>query len=495
MRRRTLYLTAIALAATTLTTPAMADGCASAEHPGGDWPMYGQNLAGTREQKAETTIGPSEAMDLTAEWFALSSIFGGGSFSGTPVVANGCLYIGSNTGNVAALNADTGAIVWSTKLEANPPGGNGGAIVGSLAYHEGDVIVLVNQMFAPYAISLDANTGETNWKTIVDTDDIADYANASPVIFDGMLFYAMSGPDSGDDYSDRAHQRYYILDVATGEILANPTIIPQKDYDNGHRGGAIWATPAIDEESGFLYVGTGNPVSRRFEHRYDNAIIKIDMNRGSQTFSKIVDAYKADADNYEYALYNQPACQALGDDQRFWYGGGYSAACVQQDLDFGSSPNLWYDRNGDLVVGEFQKSGVFHAAYGDTLQRSWATPISVPFYIGNAGSSATDGEKVYVGANPGVMAALDTHSGLPHWVSATGDGVRYQAVSVANGVVYTVDTAGAFDAFDAATGAPLLHRVVRLDTGASSLALSSSGVAIARNRIYVAIAGSIVAYS
>jgi len=456
--------------------------------------MYGRDLAGTRNQTAETTIGPAEAQALTAAWSIPSSSIGGGSFSNTPVIANGCVYIASSTGNVAALNADTGAIVWTVSLEANPPGGNGGAIVGSVAFHEGRVIVLVNQMFQPYAISLDANTGAQQWRTIVDDDDIADYANASPVIFDGMLFFGMSGPDSGDDYSARAHQQYYILDVATGAIIAEPFVIPQKDFDKGHRGGAIWATPVIDADSGYLYVGTGNPVSRRFEHRYDNAIIKIDLNRDSDRFTEIVDAYKGEPDNYVNTLYGHPACQALGDDQRFWYGGGYSAACVQQDLDFGSSPNLWTDDNGDIVVGEFQKSGIFHAAWGDTLQPAWRTTISAPSAIGNAGSSATDGETVYVGVNPGAMVALDTDTGLPVWVSPIGDGVRYQAVSVANGVVYTVDTAGAFDAFDAATGLPLLHRPVRLDTGASSTALSSSGVAIARNTIYVAIAGSIVAY-
>jgi polyvinyl alcohol dehydrogenase (cytochrome) len=468
--------------------------CAPAEHPGGDWPMYGHDLAGTRSQPDESVIGPSEAMNLSAAWSFQSTTFGGGGFSNTPVIGNGCLYVATNTGNVAAFNADSGELVWKTTLSVATPGGNGGAIVGSVAYDNGKIFVLVNQMFAPYAIALDANTGAEIWKTVVDTDDIADYANASPVVYDGMLFYAMSGPDSGSDYSDRAHQRYYILDTATGDILENRTIISQRDYDAGHRGGAIWATPAIDEESGFLYVGTGNPVARRFEHKYDNAIIKIDLNRNSQTFGDIVDAYKGEPDNYVAALYGHPVCEALGDDQRFWYGGGYSAACVQQDLDFGSSPNLWRDDRGDLVVGSFQKSGVMHAARGDTMQPVWNTTISAPSAIGNAGSTATDGETVYLGANPGIVAALDTDTGLPVWVSPTADGVRYQGVSVANGVVYTVDTAGAFDAFDAATGVPLMHRPTRLDTGQSGTALSSSGVAIARNTIYVALASSIIAY-
>lgn len=468
--------------------------CATADHAGGDWPMYGADLAGTRSQPDETTIGPAEARDLTMAWHIPSGTFGGGSFSNTPVIAGGCLYIATNTGNVGAFNADTGELVWSLKLEANPAGGNGGAIVGSPAFHEGSLIVFVNQMFAPYAVSLDAATGGQRWKTIVDTDDIADYANASPVIYDDLVFFAMSGPDSGDDYSDRAHQRYYVLDVHTGEIVVNRTIISQRDYDAGHRGGAIWATPAIDAETGFLYVGTGNPVSRRFEHPYDNAIIKIDLNRGSQRFGHIVDAYKGEYDNYVGALYGHPACEALGDDQRFWYGGGYSAACVQQDLDFGSSPNLWHDDRGDLVVGSFQKSGVVHAARGDTLQPVWSTTVSFPSAIGNAGSTAVDAETMYVGSNPGTVAALDLDTGLPVWVAPTADGVRYQGVSVANGVVYTVDTAGAFDAFDASSGVPLLHRPVRLDTGQSSTALSSSGVAIARNTVYVALAGAVIAY-
>jgi hypothetical protein len=61
-------------------------------------------------------------------------------------------------------------------------------------------------------------------------------------------------------------------------------------------------------------------------------------------------------------------------------------------------------------------------------------------------------------------------------------------VAVANGVVYTVDLKGFLDAFDAATGAPLLARpiVAGSGTGANPV-LSWAGVSVARNTVYAAV--------
>jgi hypothetical protein len=67
-------------------------------------------------------------------------------------------------------------------------------------------------------------------------------------------------------------------------------------------------------------------------------------------------------------------------------------------------------------------------------------------------------------------------------------------VSSANGVVYTVDSLGFFDAFDAGTGLPLVRRPMVLDTEYPSLGLASSGVAVARHTVYAALGDAVVAY-
>src|SRR5205085_734061 len=110
-----------------------------------------------------------------------------------------------------------------------------------------------------------------------------------------------------------------------------------------------------------------NPYSRTFEHRYDNAIIKIDLDRTRPTFGQIVDAYKGQTDNVVDGVYNQPVCQTLGNG-----GPGYvNPPCGQLDVDFGNGPTMWRTPDGDLMLAQIQKTGMVHVLYGDHMQRAW----------------------------------------------------------------------------------------------------------------------------
>jgi outer membrane protein assembly factor BamB len=60
---------------------------------------------------------------------------------------------------------------------------------------------------------------------------------------------------------------------------------------------------------------------------------------------------------------------------------------------------------------------------------------------------------VFVGAQPGVLAAIDLQSGAIKWKYQTSDvGLRESSPAVANGVVYVGDLAGVLHAVDVATG-------------------------------------------
>src|SRR2546427_7435592 len=100
-------------------TRAVAATCASdarypgGVHPGGDWRMYGHDPSNTRTQPSEKTIGTLQAPLLAPAWtFSSVEAGGDGDFTGTPTVADGCLFVASNTGWVFAMNADTGKLVW-----------------------------------------------------------------------------------------------------------------------------------------------------------------------------------------------------------------------------------------------------------------------------------------------------------------------------------------------------------------------------------------------
>src|SRR5581483_7014595 len=142
-----------------------------------------------------------------------------------------------------------------------------------------------------------------------------------------------------------------------------------------------------------------------------------------------------------------------------------------------------------------QKSGYYHAAYADNMERAWATPIGGPCAFCNADSAAVTGDAIVaVGTPGGVMTSLSRNTGSLSWASPVGDGAHYGSVTVADGVVYTVDTTGFLDAFAAATGAPLLRRPLSADSGQPAAGLTSAGVAVARHTVFVEAGNSVVAY-
>ncbi len=105
--------------------------CTAAPSPSGEWPSYGHDLANTRDQPDEHTIGTANVAGLKPAWvFATASAGDASSFETTPVVAGGCVFIGSTAGTVYALDAGTGRVVWKRKLDVPTPG-LGGAIVGA----------------------------------------------------------------------------------------------------------------------------------------------------------------------------------------------------------------------------------------------------------------------------------------------------------------------------------------------------------------------------
>ena len=74
------------------------------------------------------------------------------------------------------------------------------------------------------------------------------------------------------------------------------------------------------------------------------------------------------------------------------------------------------------------------------------------------------------------MGAIKSASGGLRWASPVADGAHWgEPVSVANGIAYTVDLKGFLDAYDAATGAPLLHRPIALGSATGHAARVTEG--------------------
>lgn len=464
-------------------------GCASSAG-GGEWRSYGGDLRNTRSQPAEEVIDAENVGSLSADFaFDITEHGGSGVLHGTPIVADGCVYFGTTTGWVFAVNAETGDVAWSTQLEVGTGGLLCTGIVGSTVVSGGKVFAIVSQAadgdeVGPYVVALDQADGSELWRDTLDTTEGV-YNCASPVVFDGMVIAAFNG----DQTAEMNRGGYVIYDV-DGNRLAKRYTIPPEDIDE-HKGGGIWSTPAVDTDARYAYAGTSNPDAGTKEHPRTNAILKIDVDPSRDTFGEIVASYKGNPDRY-VDLPRPPTCTPDPSVNVFVR----SFLCTQMDLDFGASPQLLDGPDGGLRVGALQKAGVYHLADAETMEREWATVVGPPAFYGHIATAATDGESIYVAAShPGQVFGLDADDGGYRWVSPIGDLLHFQGVAYANGLVYTNDAKGFLNVYDAENGVIAAQHHVAGDIGQPVYAEASSGsTVIARNTAYVAASGHLVAY-
>jgi polyvinyl alcohol dehydrogenase (cytochrome) len=480
-------------AACSASSAAASQPCSSAPTGGGDWSAYGHDAANTRTQPEEGGFGPTAVSGLKPAWaFSTNSTGDGTGFNTTPVVYDGCVFIGSFSGIAYALDARTGHVVWQRKLEAPNPG-SGGVIVGAAAVDGGSVVFLVDEFTAPYAIALKRSTGAVVWKSAPFAPPLTSsaaqpgsYSNSSPVLANGFIAAGYSPPE-GDP---TATGGFSLINAKTGGVVKTTPTIPPAAQAEGYAGGGLWSTPAYDPTTKYLYWGAGNPNSKTKQYRTTDAILKIDVNPSRPTFGQIVASYEGNVDQYTSTLQelsHSPACEATASEVPDPLD---NPVCGQLDLDFGAAANLFTTANGTKVVGELQKSGVYHVANATTMGPVWTALVGPSCFACNAASTAFDGSSIYGVATPGgTMFSLARTTGATNWLSPVGDGLHYQSISSADGVVWTVDSAANLDGFDAASGQPLVRRPLSVDAGATVVNETSSGIAIAEHQLFVAAGG------
>jgi outer membrane protein assembly factor BamB len=489
-----------------------------AEPGGGDWASYG-NTPDNRRWQVDA-FGPSKedlrSMDVAWKFRPADAGLVGG-FSNTPIVLEGCVYIATTMGDVAALNAETGELVWAADtLVGNAVLTSANVITGSPTVVGDTIFVGVswnsqsgNPGARPYLAALDRWTGELLWTSTIEEHQPEAFTVPAPVHHRGNILIGFSV------YFDPNEERggYAIIDASrecggsTALVTCtNPTpgatggtrkvhryTIPQEDFEAGYGGAGLWCTAAVNEATSYAYGCTSNPSSPR-EHELTNSLLKIDLDPARATFGDIVASYKGDPDNYVEGAEDQPACQ--NDQLAHATDPYYSAACLQLDLDFGASPHLFTDADGEQIVASLQKSGTYHAVRTADMSGAWKKPVGVPcLFWCNGSSPAHDGERSYVVGSPGgMMYALDTQGDLG-WAHPIGNAFHYHPVSGANGIVYTLNTLDVVTAVDTATGLTVVEHPVTADVGTPpSVELKAGGIAIARKALYVQTAEWLVVY-
>jgi outer membrane protein assembly factor BamB len=136
----------------------------------------------------------------------------------SPAVANGVVYVGSESSGVYALNASTGALLWSYFT------GDGYAVDSSPAVANG-VVYFGSADNNVYALT--ASTGALLWSYTT-----GDYVNSSPAVANGVVYI---GSADGDVYA---------LNASSGALLWSYTTAK----------GIGYSSPAV--ANGVVYVGS-----------------------------------------------------------------------------------------------------------------------------------------------------------------------------------------------------------------------------------------------
>jgi len=234
---------------------------------GGDWLSSEGSMNNFRFSSLKQ-ITRANVKRLKVAWEA--SLYPSANYSAigvesTPIERNGILYVPSTDG-VAALDATTGAPVWTYRGVPNTHG-----LIGNLLAARALSIGL-GMVFAGQAdgsiVALDAKTGAVKWTTQIAS--VGTYPKKTQPISIPFTVYGkgvvLSGVNGGDSPL-RGH--IDAMNAKTGKLmwrfftlpdLNNPAIKTWANPAEAATGGAaVWSIPAIDTQLNMAYFGTGNP--------------------------------------------------------------------------------------------------------------------------------------------------------------------------------------------------------------------------------------------
>jgi outer membrane protein assembly factor BamB len=339
------------------------------------WPSFHHDPAHTGYS---TSTVPNTNHTL---WTYSTGAFG---MDSSPAVADGMAFVGSEDGTVYALNASSGALVWSNTT---------GGILSSPAVADGTVYA---GSFDGNVYALDEATGNKVWNYTTGNDVYW----SSPAVADGVVFVG-----SGDN-------NVYALNASSGALIWNFTT-----------GNHVWSSPAVAD--GVIYAGSE-----------DGTVYALNVSTGAlvwnYTTNGAVDSSPAVADGVVFVGSQDGKVYALNatTGTQIWNyrtGGAvhYSSPAVADGLVFiGSLDNNVYALN---------------ASNGALI---WS--YTAHYWV--ASSPAVAGGIVFVGSTDYRVYALNASTGTLVWNYKTSGAVN-SSPAVADGVVYVGSQDGTVYAF------------------------------------------------
>jgi len=223
-----------------------------------EWLTYSGTYDG-RRYTSLAEITPSNAARLRPRWNKQFDIKEQ-NIEATPLVVDGVIFFAADAGNVLALNAKTGDVIWQYKrpIPAGLP----------LAYKEVNRGLAVSGgtiffgTLDGYLVALNAADGKVIWETLVASPSGGYSISGAPLAINRFVIVGVAGSEFG------ARGFLAAYDVSSGQQQWKFYTIPGPG-DIGHEtwkndawrtgGGGTWVTGGYDPSTDLLYWGVGNP--------------------------------------------------------------------------------------------------------------------------------------------------------------------------------------------------------------------------------------------
>ena len=436
------------------------------------WNGWGVNTSNTRYQdNAAAGFRASDVPRLKLKW--AFGFPGELSSDAQPSVVGGRIFVGTQSGTVYSLNANTGCVHWYFQAAAAV---RAAVTVASIQTNSGARFAAFIGDRAGNVYAVDAASGQLLWKTKVDDHPVA-RVTGSPTFHNGRLYVGVaSGEETSGSVPDYECCRFrgslVSLNAATGAQIWKTYTIEEARPTKKNKAGTqmwgpsgvpIWTSPVIDARRNAVYVTTGNNYSDP-PTKTSDAFIAMDLDSGKILWSRQVTS--SDAWNTACRLTDKSNC----------------AEAEGPDFDFASPPILVTLANGRRALVAGQKSGMVHAIDPDREGAIlWQTRVGKGGINGGVQwGSAADQSNVYValsdigriaipnsqGTEPdpkvgGGMFALRLENGQRVWYTpppSCGDRKRCSpaqsaAVSAIPGIVFSGSVDGHLRAFNTTNGA------------------------------------------
>ena len=259
-------------------------------HPTANWVTNGGNVLNQRYSPL-TALDRDNVKDLKALWRTSMGTGANPNNSGQAQILHheGTLFVINGANDVFALDADTGAILWTYRGVPDPRAGVPmGRSSRGVTMGEGKIFVGLNDA---RLVALDQRTGEVVWSADAERWQDGFSITSAPLYYDGMIITGFSGGEMASRgkvkaFSARDGKPLWTFNTIPGPGEFGHDTWP-KDSTAWQFGGApVWQTPAVDPELDLVYFSTGNPGPdlhggvRPGDNLFSVSIVAVDAHTG-----------------------------------------------------------------------------------------------------------------------------------------------------------------------------------------------------------------------